>query len=131
MEQMCLRSFLAIGYDAHLYVYGPVEGISRRRSGDGRLGDFSPDQIFRQGPGYGEGSYATFSDRFRYYLLLKMGGWWFDLDFEALRLKPEPADLLLHPNGIANLVNTLLVVPYGASQGISVSSGLEINAITD
>jgi hypothetical protein len=95
MEQMCLRSFLAIGYDAHLYVYGPVEGIPAGVQVMDASEILSPDQIFRQGPGYGEGSYATFSDRFRYYLLLKMGGWWFDLDFEALRLKPEPADLLL------------------------------------
>ena len=54
---------------------------------------FPHDQIFQRRSGFGAGGYAEFSDRFRYHLLYAKGGWWFDMDFAAVRLLPEPTDL--------------------------------------
>ncbi|MGA2253139.1 MAG: hypothetical protein ABSG53_00630 [Thermoguttaceae bacterium] len=80
MEQLSIRSFLANGYEFHLYTYQDVSGIppgTTIRSGEEIL---PADQIFCYRKGYGKGSYAAFSNGFRYKLLLERGGWWTDLD---------------------------------------------------
>jgi hypothetical protein len=41
--------------------------------------------IFSIQRGYGKGNFATFSDTFRYKLLLERGGWWTDLDAVCMR----------------------------------------------
>lgn len=89
MEQLSIRSFLANGHEFHLYTYQDVKGIPAGtivRSG----GEILPaDQIFSYQKGYGKGSYAAFSNGFRYKLLLERGGWWTDLDSVCMR----PIDL--------------------------------------
>jgi hypothetical protein len=81
MEQICIRSFLANGHGVHLYTYGNVAGIP-----DGTVvldgnAILPADQIFQ----YRNGSFAGFSNFFRYRLLLDKGGWWVDLDTVCLR----------------------------------------------
>ncbi len=94
LESLCLRSFLDVGYEVHLYAYTPLDAVP-----DGVVvmdaGEIIPenDQFF--GPHTCNGKYANFSDRFRYYLLFNKGGWWFDTDHVALKLLPEPTDLLI------------------------------------
>lgn len=106
LESFCLKSFVTKGYEVHLYCYGPLEhvpeGVVVKDAGE----VIPPDDKFF-GPNSCDGKYANFSDRFRYYLLLERGGWWFDTDHVALKLLPEPADLLVasqwegfeHPTG--------------------------------
>ena len=80
MEQLSIRSFLANGHEFHLYAYQDIKGIppgTTVRSGEEIL---PADQIFCYQRGYGKGSYAAFSNGFRYKLLLERGGWWTDLD---------------------------------------------------
>jgi hypothetical protein len=94
MEVLCLASFIATGYDVHVYCYDDLEvpaGVIKKDAAE----VLSRDQIFtyRQ-PGFGSGSFAGFADRFRYHLLYKKGGWWFDMDFVSIRMKSEPKDLL-------------------------------------
>lgn len=93
MELLCLRSFVDHGYNVHLYTYAPIENVPPGVTlMDGR--DILPEtSIFKNGPGFGEGSYAGFSDLFRYHLIYKRGGWWFDMDFVSIRPFPEPPDL--------------------------------------
>ncbi|MBI2740187.1 MAG: hypothetical protein HYX38_27030 [Rhodospirillales bacterium] len=95
MERLCLKSFVDVGYDVELYRYDEVEGVPDGvRSCD--AAEILPrDQIFQRKSGFGAGGYAEFADRFRYHLLHAKGGWWFDMDFAAVRVKPEPTDLLI------------------------------------
>jgi hypothetical protein len=93
LEQLALRSFLAHGYDVHLYTYQEVENVPAgviRMPGAEIL---PADRIFTVTQGWGAGSYANFADLFRYHLLRKRGGWWFDIDFVSIKRLPTPENL--------------------------------------
>ena len=82
MERLCILSFLKNGHEFHLYTYGDVAGIPQGTTvRDGReiLGE---DRIFTY---KNNGSYAGFSNLFRYKLLLEKGGYWVDMDIICLR----------------------------------------------
>ena len=81
MEQLSIRSFLANGHEFHLYTYQDIKGIPPGTTVVRSGAEILPaDQIFCYQKGYGKGSYAAFSNLFRYKLLLERGGWWTDLD---------------------------------------------------
>jgi hypothetical protein len=90
---MCLQSFLDVGYAVHLYAFGEIQNVPPGVTIlDGE--EILPgSEIFVQKDGFGKGGYASFADRFRLHLLHKKGGWWFDMDFVAIRRLPEPTDL--------------------------------------
>src|SRR6478736_5289132 len=82
MERMCIHSFLSHGHEFHLFVYANVENIPAGtivKDGEEIL---SASSIFRYRD---NGSYAGFSNFFRYELLWQRGGWWVDLDTICLR----------------------------------------------
>ncbi len=82
MERLCISSFLKNGHEFHLYTYEDVfnipEGTTIRDSRE-ILGE---DKIFTY---KNNGSYAGFSDLFRYKLLLDKGNYWVDMDVVCLR----------------------------------------------
>jgi hypothetical protein len=94
MEVLCLTSFVRTGYDVHLYCYDDLRvpaGVMKKDAAE----VLSRDQIFRcRQHGFGGGSFAAFADKFRYHLLYRKGGWWFDMDFVSILMKPEPKDLM-------------------------------------
>lgn len=82
MERLSIASFLANGHQFHLYVYSDVKNIPAGtvvRDGEEIL---PSSAVFRYRD---NGSYAGFSNFFRYELLLKCGGWWVDLDTVCLQ----------------------------------------------
>lgn len=93
MERLSLQSFLNNGYEVHLYHYGDIvgapEGVVMKDGND----ILSSDNLF-EATGLARSSYTAFSDYFRYHLLFKKGGWWFDTDFVSLKLLPQPTELL-------------------------------------
>jgi hypothetical protein len=91
LEQLTICSFLAHGYSFRLWTYH-IDSIHFEQ--DGLLlkdaHEIIPhDEIFsyqKDGPlGIGKGSYAGFSDIFRYKLLYEYGGWWTDMDVCCLK----------------------------------------------
>ena len=85
MEQMAMRSFIVNGMGFELYCYDDVPGIPTGvtvRDGNAIL---PRDAIFGYADGFAKGSYAAFSNFFRYKLLLEKGGWWVDMDVVCLR----------------------------------------------
>lgn len=103
-ERLCIQSFLSHGHGYELFVYDPVANVPAScRVMDARA-ILPEDLVFRHGEGPGKGSYAGFSDLFRYKLLLDRGGWWVDTDVVCLaREVPEPPIALAHED--AALVN--------------------------
>ncbi len=82
MEQLSIASFLSNGHRFHLFVYSDVKNVPAGtvvRDGEEIL---PASAIFRYRD---NGSYAGFSNFFRYELLWKHGGWWVDLDTICLR----------------------------------------------
>lgn len=89
MEQLCLKSFIHCGYEVHLYHYGVLQnvpvGVVLR---DGRE-ILDETRIFKASSPSGT-SYTAFANQFRYHLLWKKGGWWFDTDFVCIRKLKSP-----------------------------------------
>lgn len=86
MERLSLRSFLAQGHPVVLYTYdAPANvpsGVEVRDAREIVEEKFAPSS---RGELFGRGTYAVFSDFFRYCLLHAKGGWWSDLDVVAIR----------------------------------------------
>jgi len=81
MEQMSINSYLRNGHEFHLYTYGNVDLVP-----PGAVVK-DANEIIPQGDVFqNRGGYSTFSDFFRWKLVLDRGGWWSDLD--AICLKP-------------------------------------------
>lgn len=91
LESTCLRSFVNTGYQVHLYHYAELKNIP-----DGVIlmdaNEILPASEIFKGAGGKGGSFAPFADRFRYHLLSKRGGWWFDTDHISIQMLPEPTD---------------------------------------
>jgi hypothetical protein len=89
VELLCLHSFLRQGHEFHLWTYDQLEtpvpsGIFIEDASQ----IIASDEVFayrnRNQFGHGKGSYAGFSDIFRYRLLYLKGGWWTDMDVVCL-----------------------------------------------
>lgn len=86
LEALSIKSFLDNGHEYHLYTYDEIgnipSGVTIKNAND-IIGN---DELF-----YGEGVrgkkgyLGTFSDYFRWALLLKLGGWWVDTDMICLK----------------------------------------------
>jgi len=85
LERLSIASFRANGHPVHLYTYGPVAGVPEGTEIRDAAEVLTRDLIFRNPPGFGEGSFAGFSNLFRYKLLLDRGGIWCDCDVVCLR----------------------------------------------
>lgn len=81
LEQLCIQSFLDHGHDFHLYTYGEI-------------GNIPPGCVVKDGNEIlpvenmfldKSGSCTGFSDWFRYEMLLKLGGFWVDMDVVCVR----------------------------------------------
>jgi len=82
MEQLSLTSFVKNGHPVHLYTYEGVTNVPadvQVMDGSEILG---PERIFKYKR---EGSYAGFSNIFRYKLLLDRGNYWSDIDVVCIR----------------------------------------------
>src|ERR1041385_4639947 len=89
MEHLSINSYLANGFDFHLYVYdkniNAPPGVTIKDANE----VLPKNKIYTYEGGVIQGSYAAFSNLFRYKLLLENGGTWTDLDMVCLR----PIDL--------------------------------------
>ncbi|MGD1866816.1 MAG: glycosyltransferase [Phormidesmis sp.] len=80
MEHLSIKSFLKHGHEYHLYTYNAVDNIPQGTILKDANEILAKDKIFTLKHGWGQGSYAAFSDLFRYQLLHIKGGWWADTD---------------------------------------------------
>ena len=85
MQQLGIQSFLDHGHEFHLYSYDPIDGVPAGATLRDGTEVFPRDRIFHHKHGFGKGSYSTFSNLFRYRLVLERGGWWVDTDLICLR----------------------------------------------
>lgn len=86
LERLSIASFLANGHAVHLYTYGEVLNVpegTQVMSGHDVLPDGPQRRVLQSGGG--AGSWAFFSNLFRYRLLHDRGGLWCDTDIVCLR----------------------------------------------
>lgn len=93
MEQLCLRSFRDHGYDVRLHTYASVDGVPAGVRVEPADAIIPSAEVFRNQGDFATGSFSGFSDLFRYEVVHRLGGWWFDLDFVSIRPLPTPDDL--------------------------------------
>ena len=84
MEQLSVRSFLAHGHPYHLYSYDAVPNLPAGAELRSAAEVLPASAVFRYSAAEG-GSFAAFSNLFRYRLLHERGGWWADTDVVCLR----------------------------------------------
>jgi hypothetical protein len=99
MERLSIASFLANGHAFHLFVYSDVKNVPAGtivRDGNEIL---PASSIFQYRD---NGSYAGFSNFFRYELLWKCGGWWVDLDTICLRTFRFAGDYVIGSEPVAD-----------------------------
>jgi hypothetical protein len=84
MERLSLRSFLAHGHPYHLYSYDAVPNLPAGAELRPAAEVLPASAVFRYSSAAG-GSFAAFSNLFRYRLLHQRGGWWADTDVVCLR----------------------------------------------
>lgn len=82
MERLSIASFLRNGCEVDLYCYETPEGTPKGTTIRDANEILPEGRIFRY---TGNGSFAGFSNFFRYKLLLERGGWWMDSDTVAVR----------------------------------------------
>jgi hypothetical protein len=90
LEMLTIQSFLSNGHVFKLWLYEKLENILPKEVIIGDANEIiSRENIFAYRNtnkfGHGKGSYAGFSDIFRYKLLYEQGGWWVDMDVTCLK----------------------------------------------
>ncbi|MFL6536761.1 MAG: hypothetical protein ACJ8JD_01110 [Chthoniobacterales bacterium] len=81
LERLCISSFVHHGFASHLYVYDEPTGVPAGVVLRDAATVVPRTKIFRYASGdFNVGSYAGFSDVFRYTLIHEIGGWWADTD---------------------------------------------------
>lgn len=116
LELLCIASFQASGHPFHLWVYKDFTGkvppgtILRDASSiipESEVFSYTHKNQF----GHGKGSFAGFSDIFRYKLLWQEGGWWTDMDITCLRPLPEGEDYVFRTHHEFPVVGNLMHCP--------------------
>ena len=112
MEQLTLRSFVACGHHVALWLYGPLEHELPPGVEVCDAARIVPhERVFCYKAGPRPGSYAGFSDLFRYKLLYDCGGWWTDLDVACLKPLDFDQWYAFHPHAELGLVGSVVKAP--------------------
>ncbi len=119
LELLTIRSFLSQGHDFHLWLYKPLAhplplGVLLKDANE----IIPEDQIFSYTHtntiGQGKGSFAGFSDIFRYKLLYEKGGWWSDMDITCLQPLAFPEPYFFRNHDFLQVVGNLMKCPAGS-----------------
>jgi hypothetical protein len=83
-EELCMRSFLYNGHAVELYTYEEVETPPGVRMCDANA-ILPASEVFAYASGPAKGSFAAFSNLFRFKMLAEHGGIWCDADMLCLK----------------------------------------------
>ena len=88
IEQLCVASFMKNGYEFQLWCYEKIDNIPNGCVLKNANEIIPYEDVFcyenESSIGVGKGSYAGFSDLFRYKLLYELGGLWVDMDVTCI-----------------------------------------------
>lgn len=119
MELLTIKSFIRHGYTFHIWVYESLKNELPNECNVCDANEIIPfEKVFRYKYssqfGTGKGSYAGFSDIFRYKLLYEKGGWWVDMDVTCLRPFDVEAPYFFRSHHDLLLVGNIMKVPKGS-----------------
>lgn len=116
LELLTINSFIANGHEFWLWAYNKLENnIPTQVILKDANEIIIENKIFsyqnRNQYGHGKGSYAGFSDIFRYALLYKYGGWWTDMDITCLKPLNFSENYVFRNHHIFPVVGNLMKCP--------------------
>ncbi len=119
LELLSIQSFLENGHPYTLWAYDRLEtplppGAVLRDATEILPREAVFSYRHANAWGHGKGSYAGFSDIFRYKLLHAHGGWWADLDIVCLRPLPEDPPYVFRDHDVLPVVGNLMCCPPGS-----------------
>ncbi|MFH0865920.1 MAG: glycosyltransferase [Bacteroidota bacterium] len=119
VEMLCIHSYLKNGHSFVLWAYDAIEN----KLPDGVIVKDASEIIPREKVfsykntnqfGHGKGSYAGFSDIFRYNLLYEHGGWWTDMDVTCLKPFDFPEPYVFRTHHDLPMVGNIMKCPKGS-----------------
>jgi hypothetical protein len=116
IERLSITSFLRHGHEYHLYRYDDLAHVPPGVVLKDAAEILPRSEIFCYQQGAGRGSVASFSDLFRFKLLLDRGGWWVDTDVVCLRPFDFPDPVIFaseHAREKAKLASAVIRLPAG------------------
>lgn len=118
LEVLTIKSFQANGYKFRLWVYDLVENIPESTivADAGKI--IPHKEVFNYTSankyGHGKGSYAGFSDIFRYKLLYEEGGIWSDMDITCIKPLRHDTDYIFRYHKQLGVVGNFMQCPKGS-----------------
>lgn len=89
IELLTINSFLHHGHTFTIWTYEDIDNVPNQVIVKDANEIIGKDKVFKYPEDsklkWGKGSYAGFSDIFRYKLLYEKGGWWVDMDLTCLK----------------------------------------------
>jgi len=122
LEILTIRSFIANEYEFILWtydqfhIYNQIEGViikdAREIIPENQVFSYKLSNQF----GHGKGSFAGFSDVFRYQLLYLNGGWWVDMDVTCIKRMEFNTPYVFRQSKHSNnfVVGNIMCVPKGS-----------------
>ncbi len=116
VELLCIKSFVQNGHSFVLWAYNTLENEIPQGCMVRDAGEIIPrEQVFtyknKNQFGHGKGSYAGFSDIFRYKLLYEHGGWWADMDITCLKPLDFEAPYVFRTHHDLKVVGNIMKCP--------------------
>jgi mannosyltransferase OCH1-like enzyme len=116
MELLTIKSFMDHGHEFHLWLYSEMETSLPEGVVLEDANQIIPeDKIFSYKNanqyGHGKGSFAGFSDIFRYKLLYEKGGWWVDMDVTCLKPFNFKSDFVFREHSELLIVGNVMKCP--------------------
>lgn len=120
IELLCIHSFLEHGHEFHLWVYDKIETPLPENLIIENASEIIPkEEVFcyqnSNQYGHGKGSYAGFSDLFRYKLLHELGSWWTDMDVICLKPLDFLEEYVFRTHHDFPVVGNIMKCPKGSS----------------
>ncbi|HLP20895.1 MAG TPA: glycosyltransferase [Chitinophagales bacterium] len=119
LELLSIASFIAKGHTFHLWLYDAVPtalptGVIVKDAAEIIPRERVFNYKFASKFGHGKGSYAGFSDIFRYKLLYEKGGWWVDMDVTCLQPLDFDTPYFFRSHHDLKVVGNVMKCPVGS-----------------
>lgn len=118
LEVLTIKSFQANGYKFKLWVYGDVANIPENTIVENAGKIIPQNDVFNYTSsnkyGHGKGSFAGFSDIFRYKLLYEEGGIWSDMDITCIKPLRHDTDYIFRYHKQLGMVGNFMQCPKGS-----------------
>lgn len=117
-ELLTLFSFKEKGHKIILWTYQPIENLPEEFEQRDANEIIPENKVFKYGENskidWGKGSYAGFSDIFRYKLLYEYGGWWVDMDVTCLKPFDIKDEYFFRNHWLLPVVGNVMKCPKGS-----------------